>query len=289
MKQLILALAFVIAFAVPARAEDVLVARNSFVGDQEIALPALLGFEERYGKSAEFDALVKQFVPPENRLLAVYLSFKDMKAMEANPANGIKKYMLVQTPKADVTIKGQQDFDVFKQAIIRETGGVLSADAAAQDMLNKINEGSGAQVSIGESKSFGAFMNTDNAIGISMLANIGMKSPDGQQVDIPIAISMSALNVKNKAIIYSVYAQYTGPEDNQFVVETAKEYARQTLAANGGAAPAAAGEAAQEGGDEMDFLLNLSLVAALGIGLIIIGVAVAPAVKKMLSNRDTSV
>ncbi len=289
MKHIFLALAIVIAFAAPARAEDVLVARNSFVGDQEIALPALLGFEERYGKNAEFDALVKQFVPPENRLLAVYLSFKDMKAMEANPANGIKKYMLVQTPKADVTIKGQQDFDVFKQAIIRETGGVLNADQSAQDVLKKINEGSGAQVSIGESKSFGAFMNLDNAIGISMLANIGMKTPEGQQIYIPIAISMSALNVKNKAIIYSVYAQYTGPEDNEFVKETAKEYARQTLAANGAPAPAVGGEAAQDAGGEMDFLLNLSLVAALGIGLIIIGVALAPAIKKMLSNRDTSV
>lgn len=289
MKHIFLALAIVIAFAAPARAEDVLVARNSFVGDQEIALPALLGFEERYGKNAEFDALVKQFVPPENRLLAVYLSFKDMKAMEANPANGIKKYMLVQTPKADVTIKGQQDFDVFKQAIIRETGGVLNADQSAQDVLKKINEGSGAQVSIGESKSFGAFMNLDNAIGISMLANIGMKTPEGQQIDIPIAISMSALNVKNKAIIYSVYAQYTGPEDNEFVKETAKEYARQTLAANGVLAPAVGADAAQDAGGEMDFLLNLSLVAALGIGLIIIGVALAPAIKKMLSNRDTSV
>lgn len=277
------------AFAMPARADDGVIARNSFVGDQEIALPNLLGFQETYGKNAQFDALVKQFVPPENRLLAVYLSFKDMKAMEENPANGIKKYMLVQTPKADVTIKGQQDFDVFKQAIIRETGGVLNADAAAQDMLKKINEGGGPQVSIGESKSFGAFMNLDNAIGISMLANIGMKSPDGQQIDIPIAISMSALNVKNKAIIYSVYAQYQGAEDNEYVKETAKEYARLTLAANGGTVPETIADPAQDNSSEMDFILNLSLVAALGIGLIIIGVAVAPAVKKMLSNRDTSV
>lgn len=289
MKHIFLALAVVIAFVLPARADDVLVARNSFVGDQEIALPALLGFEERLGKNAEFDALVKQFVPPENRLLAVYLSFKDLKAMEENPASGIKKYMLVQTPKADVTIKGQRDFDVFKQAIIRETGGVLEPDAAAQDMLKKINEGSGAQVSIGESKSFGAFMNTDNAIGISMLANIGMKTPDGRQVDIPIAISMSALNVKNKAVIYTVYAQYQGAEDNEFVKETAKEYARQTLAANGGGVPAAIANPETDTSGEMDFLLNLSLVAALGIGLIIIGVALAPAIKKMLSNRDTSV
>lgn len=277
------------AFAMPARADDGAIARNSFVGDQEIALPNLLGFQETYGKNAQFDALVKQFVPPENRLLAVYLSFKDMKAMEENPANGIKKYMLVQTPKADVTIKGQQDFDVFKQAIIRETGGVLNADAAAQDMLDHINKGGGPQVSIGQSKSFGAFMNLDNAIGISMLANIGMKTPDGQQIDIPIAISMSALNVKNKALIYSVYAQYQGPEDNEFVKETAKEYARLTLAANGNAVPDTIADPAQDSSDEMNFLLNLSLVAALGIGLIIVGVALAPAIKKLLSNRDTSV
>ncbi len=289
MKHFILALAFVIAFAAPSRAEDIAVARNSFVGDQEIALPELLGFQENYGKNPQFDALVKQFVPPENRLLAVYLSFKDLKAMEENPANGIKKYMLVQTTKADVTIKGQQDFDIFKQAIIRETGGVLEADKAAQDMLNHINQGGGPQVSIGQSKSFGAFMNLDNAIGISMLANIGMKTPDGQQVDIPIAISMSALNVKNKAIIYSVYAQYTGPEDNEFVKETAKEYARLTLAANGGDVPATIADPAQDTSDEMNFILNLSLVAALGVGLIIIGVALAPAIKKILSNRDTSV
>ncbi|MDI1227266.1 MAG: hypothetical protein PSY14_06245 [bacterium] len=289
MKHLILALALIIAFAAPSRAEDIAVARNSFVGDQEIALPELLGFQENYGKNPQFDTLVKQFVPPENRLLAVYLSFKDLKAMEENPANGIKKYMLVQTTKADVTIKGQQDFDIFKQAIIRETGGVLEADKAAQDMLNNINQGGGPQVSIGQSKSFGAFMNLDNAIGISMLANIGMKTPDGQQVDIPIAISMSALNVKNKAIIYSVYAQYTGPEDNEFVKETAKEYARLTLAANGSGVPATIADPAQDTSDEMNFLLNLSLVAALGIGLIIIGVALAPAIKKILSNRDPSV
>ncbi len=277
------------AFAMPARADDETVARNSFVGDQEIALPNLLGFEERYGKNPEFDKLVKQFVPPENRLLAVYLSFKDLKAMEENPASGIKRYILVQTTKSDVTIKDQKDFDIFKEAIIRETGGVLNADAAAQEMLDNINKGSAAQVSIGESKSFGAFMNLDNAIGISMLANIGMKTPDGQQVDIPIAISMSALNVKNKALIYSVYSQYAGAEDNEFVKEAAKEYARRTLAANGGAVPATIADPATDTSGEMDFLLNLSLVAALCIGLIIIGVALAPAIKKALHNRDTSV
>jgi hypothetical protein len=288
LKHLILALAVLIAFAVPARAEDIAIARNSFVGDQEIALPNMLGFQETYGKDAQFDALVKQFVPPENRLLAVYLSARDVKAMQENPANGIKKYMLVQTTKADVTIKNQQDFDIFKQAIVRETGGVLEADPAAQQMLDSINKGTGAQVRIGESKSFGAFMNLDNAIGISMLANIGMKTPDGQQIDIPISISMSALNVKNKAIIYSVYAQYTGPEDNEFVKETAKEYARLTIAANGGDVPATIADPAQDSSDEMNFILNLSLVFALGIGIIIIGVALAPVVKKMFKNRDTS-
>ncbi len=277
------------ACAMPARADDETIARNSFVGDQEIALPNLLGFEERYGKNPEFDKLVKQFVPPENRLLAVYLSFKDLKAMEQNPGSGIKRYILVQTTKSDVTIKDQKDFDIFKEAIIRETGGVLKADAAAQEMLDSINNGNGAKISIGESKSFGAFMNLDNAIGISMLANIGMKTPDGQQVDIPIAISMSALNVKNKALIYSVYSQYTGADDNEFVKESAKEYARLTLAANGGSVPATIADAEADASGEMDFLLNLSLVAALGIGLIIIGVALAPAIKKSLSNRDTSV
>jgi len=282
------ALIALLAFAAPARADDETIARHAFVGDQEIALPKLLGFEEVFGKSAQFDQLVKQFVPPENRLLAVYLQYKDMKALQGDASGGIKKYILVQTTKGDVTVKDQNDFNVFKQAIIRETGGSLDVDAAAQEMLDKIDQGSGAQLKIGESKSLGAFMNLDNALGVAMLANIGMQS-GGQQIDIPIAISMSALNVKRKALIYSVYAQYADPADIEFVKDTAKEYARATLAANGADVPDVIADPSLDSSAETNFILNLSLVAVAGIALILIGVFAAPAIKKIFRNKDTSV
>ena len=264
-----LLLAFLL-FAAPAVADDD-VAKHVFLGKTEVELPQILGFKEILGQNDEFDKLAKQFVPPENKLLAVYLSYDDVAAMKENAAAGFKKYILVQTTNNDVTISSPADFAVIKDEIVSETGGSLKSNVEAQQQLDSAskfihdNYHQTSKLQIGETKSLGAFMDSDNIIGVSILANMGVQSQDGAQ-DLPIAASLSALELKDKVLFVSVYSNYGGADDADFVRQTAKEYARLAYAANGSAAPSEVTPAKPDDSALEDSILNFTL-GAVGIAM----------------------
>ncbi|MDE1151082.1 MAG: hypothetical protein PW788_00975 [Micavibrio sp.] len=275
---------------VAAQAEDTPdVAKHVFVGQTDIALPNVLGYKEIYGSNEEFDNLAKQFVPPENRLLAVYLSYTDIKAMNENPDAGFKRYILVQTAKNDVTLKTPSDFDVIKAEIIKGAGGDFTNDKKTRDLLDSASNyvsdyyHKTAQLDVGEVKNIGAFINTDKAIAIAMLANIGMKTPDGVDRQYALASAVTAVAVHDKVIFANIYSNYEGAADAQFVRDSAKDFVDFTLKANMGATATAA----TGGSGEMDAFLNLAIRGTFVLCIILlIGFAMPHVIRHFSKDRD---
>ncbi len=284
-----LMLAAMLFIAAPALADNEIV-KHVFIGDQDIALPEVLGFKEILGTNPEFDKQVKQFVPPENRLLAVYLSFTDIKAMTDDPDAGFKRYILVQTPKTDLPINSPKDFDVIKSEIIHDAGSDLSSDKQTKELLNTASNymsdyyHKSAKLQVGETKSLGAFINTENSIALAMLANIGMTTPDGIDKEYPLATGVIALTVKNKVLFANVYSNYTGAQDAEFVRDSAKDFVDYTLKANGNGSIATPGE-----NSEVDFFLNLALKGTLLVMVIVLVGFAGPRIAKSFRNKDPSV
>jgi len=272
-----------------ARADDTQdIAKHVFVGETDIALPNILGFKEIYGTNEEFDNLAKQFVPPENRLLAVYLSYTDIKAMNDNPDAGFKRYILVQTAKNDVTLNSPSDFEVIKSEIIKGAGGDYKNDQKTRQLLDSATNyvsdyyHKTAQLDVGEVKNIGAFVNTNRAIAIAMLANIGMTTPDGVQKEYALASAVTAVAVHDKVIFANVYSNYEGASDAQFVRDSAKDFVDFTLKANMGTS---AGVATNSG--EMDTFLNLAIRGTFVICVVLlIGFAMPHVIKHFSKDRD---
>lgn len=293
--------ALFLALAAPALADD---GKHVFLGGQDITLPVMPAMKEVYGTNEAFDGLVRQFVPPENRLLAVYLTEEDAAAMQTGNA-GLKKYILVQTTKNDVTFDSEKDFDIIRDEIAKGAG--INSKGAGEAVQKHLDEASGyindtyhrrTKLQIGETRGLGAFMNFEGAFGVAMIANVGVDGPEGTQ-DLPIVTSVSAINTKGKMLFVNVYSHYNGDADADFVRGAAKDYAKSLFAANGlgelkeASKPvpeiATPGTAGQGRGGDSSFL-NIALGAA---GIICLGILVfylVPLFKKMSGGRkDESV
>jgi hypothetical protein len=289
--------ALLLAFAAPALAQE---GKRVFMGGQDIVLPQMAGMKEVYGVNEQFDGLVRQFVPPENRLLAVYLTEEDAAGMQSGAA-GLKRYILVQTTKNDITFDSEKDFDIIRDEIAKGAGTTTTgSDAAVQKHLD---EASGyindtfhrrTKLQIGETRGLGAFMNYEGAFGVAMIANVGVAGPEGREEDLGIVTSVSAMNTKGKMLFVNAYSHYNGDADADFVRDTAKDYAKALFAANGmgelkeASRPvpeiAKPGAAGQEAGGESGFL-NIALGAA---GIICLGILVfflLPLFRKISGGR----
>lgn len=214
-------------------------AKQAMIGDAEIVLPQMPGMVEVLGRNDKFDALVRQFVPATNRLVAVYLSDSDIGAVDSGEG-GIDKYILIQTPKSGLRITGPDDFNAVRTEIIR---GAVGGDADSAEAVQKhLDDASGyisntyhrrTKLQVGETRSLGAFMNNEGAFGLALIANVGVQGEDGSLQDLSMASGIVALNVKSQMVFANIYSQYKGEADANFVRDTGLAYAKLVFAANG--------------------------------------------------------
>lgn len=283
-------LAFLLFAAAPAAAAGDIV-RSVLVGNAEIALPVLEGFKEVFGASPQFDAFARQIVPPENRLLGVYLLPGDAAAVAAGRQTEMKRYIVVQTPRSDVTIGTADEFAAIKKQALAEAGetgdspGVKQQIDRISDYVSK-SSGQDTQLAMGETRSLGAFLDEDNALGVSMLANIGVQVA-GQGRDIPVAISLMALNVKGKVLYAMVYAMYSGARDEAFARAAGGEFVRKAFIVNGGGGPQGAARKAAEEYDAADDRLSFAMIATGVISVLVLAFFVfAPLIRRLRGGRD---
>lgn len=210
------------------------------IADTAITLPAIEGFRELYGTNPEFDRVVEQFVPPDNLLLAVYVSETDLAAMNADASAGMKKYILVQTPKKAVRITGPEQFNAFKEDIANQIGsGAWQDDKMVRETFDNVSDymrnqhSVTTELKIGETRFLGKFIDAPDAFGVMMLANYGVTTDAGAQ-NHPVVAGMSAVNVKSRVLLLFSYSDHQGEADINFVMRTARAYIDRLFALNGG-------------------------------------------------------
>lgn len=288
--------------AAPAYAED---AKHVTIGGEDIVLPALDGMVEMHGQNEQFDQLLRQFVPPENRLVAVYLTPEDAAAVQKDgQASDMSRYIMVQTTKADLTFNGVEDFDVVREEIIKGIGG--QNPDTTREVQKHLDDASGfindkyhrrTQLQVGETRPLGAFMNYDGAFGVAVLANLGVQSEEaGGSQSLTIVTSVTALNVKGRVLFVNTYSHYNGDADADFVRETARAYTRAVFAANGQGEPSeSATPVPTLRGDHLGeeetggSFINIALGGAFLACVAILGFYMLPVLRRLRGGGDRSV
>jgi len=244
------------------------IVRLEMISAEDIALPVFEGFDEVYGRSPEFDALLKQFVPPGNRLLGVYIHKDDMKNIAANPDAGFTKYILVQTLEQSVVFWNKEDFQRVKESFIKEMSAIQPAEMPeVGDMMTNIssylstNYKTDLKVKVGEVRNLGEMESAEDRIGFLILSNYGVTTPEGKS-DYPVAAAMMAMNVRDRLIfVYTYLGKSQSAEDIAWVKETATQFSDRMQGVNA--------ERPAVGADAGSFLRNLVLILLGALGGIV--------------------
>jgi hypothetical protein len=232
--------------------------RHAFVAGQDVALPVLPGFEEVLGRSAEFDRLMSKFVLPDNRMLGFYISAEDMARMSEGAGDGFRRYVIVQTLKQGIFLEEDGRFDAVKTSF-REEMASLPAQSLSDfgDVMQGAAEYIGEtyktdmKMKISESRSQGAFAETEDYIGFLNLSSLAVETGAGEK-SYPSAVALMAVRVRDRLIlVYSYYSNYETSADVDMAKETALFYVERLLELNEKMAEASR----KEGGGGRMFLL----------------------------------
>jgi len=212
--------------------------RHEFVAGRDIVLPALPGFEEVLGRSAEFDRLMSKFVLPDNRMLGFYISDADMARMAEGSGEGFRRYVIVQTLKQGIFLDGDARFDAVKASFRDEMADMPMQNLPeVGDVMRDASDYIGTtyktdmKMEIGESHNQGVFVETKNYIGFLTLSSLAIETAQGRK-SYPSAVAMMAVNVRGRILVYSYYSNYELLSDVDFVKETAQLYADLMLSVN---------------------------------------------------------
>jgi hypothetical protein len=283
-----LALGFLLLAPLAARANEKVVD----IGDTSILLPVMPGFQELYGKNSDFDQLMEHFVPPTNKLLAVYVSDADIAEMNKHPDAGLQRYILVQTTAEDVKIGSPADFDAVKQEFAKQAGaGDWQQDKGVNDAMDRASGylkdkyDKEAQLKIGDTRALGKIVDTPDAIAVLMLTNYGVTTPKGTESH-PMAAGLGVENIKSRALMIFAYTNYNGDADADFISGTEKKFFEATASLNGdGEASSASG--GNEGPDvDVGGAMGWATKGAILIVLLAAAALLIPKIMRLIGKRD---
>lgn len=224
---------------IAAKASDIKIARKETVLAKEINLPQYGNFDEVTGRSVEFDALMQQFVPDTNRLLAVYIDKHDLETIAKNPQAGFRKYIMVQTLKQGIVFNKAEDFVEMKKAFAKEMEALAPSDIPeVGNMMNNIsdyvqkNYNADMRVKVGESRNLGRIVDGDDRVGFLTLTNYGVTSAEGV-IDYPVAGVSIVQNVRGRLLfIYTYLSDYKGEQEIEWVKATGIGFSDEVARAN---------------------------------------------------------
>lgn len=212
------------------------------VGGKTIDIPAPAGFHEISELSPETMRLVEKAVPPDNRLLAAFVSEGDLERIMKGEVPEYRRYMMVQVFRKfeQMTISGSQ-FAQFADKARREQG-TLSEESKAktQRLVNQagreILEGYdlAADIRIGEPVSLGVFVDKSDTIAYATLTKYQVATEESKQ-DVVLASAGCFVNVKSKILYLYIFGRYDDSKDLEWVRTTSGQWADQILRANPGA------------------------------------------------------
>lgn len=210
------------------------------IGGKAVYLPAPTEF---YSIGELFPDIMRgieeTMVPPQNRLLEVFVSESDLGQLMIGQTPDLERYMLVQVYKPTESIDlSTSQFSQFAREFKHQQDSFLSGVRdQISDLLDQTSDkrsedyGVESQITMGEQVSLGVFTEADNSIGVANLTKYNV-STDNQQTDHVVAGSSVFVHVQNRLIYVYVYSIYQGSGDLDWVRSTSSDWIHKISAAN---------------------------------------------------------
>lgn len=209
------------------------------VGGVVIATPAPPGFHEAGSSSQETQRIAEALTPPENRLLAVFLSEEDLGRVMTGELPVFESYMLLQVLRniESLSFTGQdyrQLADVIRQQQDTLLDQVIDrADRQVAEGAKQLSEAyqTSLEMSVGEARPLGVFLDQPRAIGFATLVKYDAAA-EGQEFDHVVAGSTSFVLAKDKLLYAYIYRTFESQEDLDWVRAKTLEWVGALTAGN---------------------------------------------------------
>lgn len=217
MNKLLLALVMLLVFAAPVQAESLK------VGTQSISYDTPKGYVLAMdGLYAEIINILKQAMPPDMKIHAMYVSKEADKIFRNDPEAGLNDYLMItSSSQLDSQMLSDDDFKEFKDYLNKNHGKLTGSS-----MQKKVNESlsgiADGAIKIGSMKSLGTFDESKTSISymalVTQIVNMG-----GQQTAVEQGMISTSKLVKGKMLVINQYRVINSEDEvNKFQGEAAK-------------------------------------------------------------------
>ena len=216
------------------------------IGDQSINIPAPEGFYEVSHLSEEVRKIGETFIPPDNRLLAIFVSGKNFGRLMKDEWNWVRdysglgdKYMIVQGYRKDENKNVQKlEFEAFKEHIKQQHNIVYEKIKDRVDVIIKKGVEQISQeydvsldLKVDTPVPLGVFMDKTDVIGFASLMK-GQALLNGTSVSRLVVVGTSFLKMQGKILFVYVYSNFDTSEDLDWVRTASSTWVDQIFLKN---------------------------------------------------------
>ncbi len=169
--------------------------------DAILIVPPISGFRFPSGQERNVLEIVKNFVLPNNRLLAALLTDADLRKFAAGHQPELDDYFVLQIPRSienrAVTLsefqplrRGIRDAQESAQFRVSPTVKRQLADAAKQ---TSDRTGVKIVITITDPIALGVFEDTESSIGVTLLAKVRADAPTARSEDLMVSASVATV------------------------------------------------------------------------------------------------
>ena len=265
------------------------------IGGVRIDVQAPKGFHEISSLSPETRKLAETMTPPNNRLLAVFVSEEDLgRIMKGDPPM-LERYMFLQT------FRGLENSNVSNAKFQKIVSQVKEQQSMLLSKLKKdvatLVEGAAEKMSkeyelslkikMREQVPLGVFYEKHNAVGFSSLGKYQVET-EGEKLDHVVASGTSFILTRSKILYAYVYGAYKGQSDLDWVRSKSKEWANSLLSLNK-TSKALSGHSygsTSAPGIDWERVIDKAIVGAFAGGLIALFIGGFQGVKRLFKKRE---
>lgn len=202
------------------------------VGGISIILPPPEGFNEPARKFHDLWALMETLTAPGNRLLAVFVSDRDLAREVSGKPAMMNRYFMVQTlRKLESTNISTNEFAKLKNMFKEQQQDLLERhravtqrnfDSASKELGRKLQDPT-LSLKIGESVPLGIFSEDSSSISSAFITKYSVVT-DGKADDVLTAGGMTIVLIKGRIVYLFAYSTYKSSGDAEWVRDATRRW-----------------------------------------------------------------
>jgi hypothetical protein len=212
---------------------------DTFVGEKKLALPVPAGFTEPSSEAPALRTLAARFIPPQMRLLAVYIADSDVAAVKEGREAALRRYFMVAVLRdTESEILEPEEFQEVKTQL--RGAGQAAYDRAqvnAREQLKSAARDIGIEsglpdfkLEIGRTQQLGFFDETKSSI--SMLDIVPGSAKGGTlEFNSQVGVATSVVLVEGKVVSLAAYSTLDSNEDYKWLRQQSASWIRATTQA----------------------------------------------------------